>query len=726
MATLTTSYQKIATGSSKTFGYATGYLELWAKYNSQDIANNTTNYSVQLRLVVTGGYIGNYQATNYSLSSTGLTTSSGNLGTGDFTSRTIATITGNVTHNSDGTKSISSSGSFNPTAWGISISVSGSATLPTIPRKSGVSASSPYIGDGVSISIDRKASAFRETLSYKIGSLTGVIVEKTSNTVVVFNTSSIADQIYAQIPNAKEISGTITCDTYSGNTLIGTSTTNFNLYAKESVCKPDVDATIVDTNDRATALTGSNTKFIKYISKPKVTVNATAKKSATIKSYSINLNDGQIQNVKEYTFPKINSNKVTVSTTDSRGYSNSNSKTIDIIDYVQLHINKIEISRPEELSSEAYLSLDGVWFNGNFSDAKPNTLTASYQYKAVNDEGWTEGGTLLPIINGNNFSIYNFLLGNAFDYETEYQFQIYFSDALMTVGSNKADVITLPKGEEIVAIGEDKVWINGNVEVKGGESVGGNLWVSQASGDTYCSAKREGGNEVWLVSAGASNNHGVYSKATNKWIVRSNGTDVILGDHKTTEILKQVTRPSDANNANMNTCFEYYNDVANIPTSSGFPGWGTVLGFGNTYRQQLAIGNWTNGGKRVAIRSAVNGEWTGWGHLELQPSVLYDNSSGTSGTVTLSSSAANYSYLEIYYLSYSYKSEKVNAPNGKDVKLHSVRYTNGAIYDLYKVLTISGTNMTVKSEYRVGDFTTSLEVASKPGQIKVVKVLGYL
>ena len=113
MATLTTNYQKIGTGSAQSFGYATGYLELYAKYNSQSIANNTTNYSVQLRLVVTSGYIGNYQATNYSLSSTGLTTSSGNLGSGDYTSRTIATITGNVTHNGDGKKSINSSGSIN-------------------------------------------------------------------------------------------------------------------------------------------------------------------------------------------------------------------------------------------------------------------------------------------------------------------------------------------------------------------------------------------------------------------------------------------------------------------------------------------------------------------------------------------------------------------------------------------------------------------------------------
>ena len=127
---LTTSFQKIATGTSKTYGQATGYLELWAKYNSQDVANNKSNVTVELRLVVTVGYIGNYQATYWSIS--GDLSASGNLGSGSYTSRTLGTATGDITHESDGTKSVSFSGSFNPTAWGSSMSVSGSATLPTL------------------------------------------------------------------------------------------------------------------------------------------------------------------------------------------------------------------------------------------------------------------------------------------------------------------------------------------------------------------------------------------------------------------------------------------------------------------------------------------------------------------------------------------------------------------------------------------------------------------
>ena len=135
MAQLTTSYQRIAQGTAKAFGQTTSRVDIYAKYNSQSIANNTTNYSVQLRLVkVSGGYIGEYTGTTVKLSSTGLTSYNASGGTGDFTSKTLCTITGDVVHSGDGTKSISASGSMQFKAWGQTISASGSATLPTIPR----------------------------------------------------------------------------------------------------------------------------------------------------------------------------------------------------------------------------------------------------------------------------------------------------------------------------------------------------------------------------------------------------------------------------------------------------------------------------------------------------------------------------------------------------------------------------------------------------------------
>ena len=460
MKTLTTSWQLI---DQKYIGTSGGnlYVRLYARYSEQDITNNRTYVYYQGRSYYENGtYIQDDQGT-IAVSGTNASYQSAGCARPTTGESVSVTTSGWVSHKSDGTGSASGSATINFPNWGWSGTASGSFTLPTIPRASEVACSSPYIGDNAIISIDKKSSAFTNTVTYKIGTLTGTIATKTSSTTLQLNTSAIADQIYALIPNDKEIQGTIYCTTYNGDTQIGdTKSTTFNLYAKESVCKPDVSATIVDTNTSVTDITD---KFIKYISKPKVTINATAKNSATITNYSINLNDGQTSNLQENTFDTIGSNKVTVSATDSRGYSNSADVNLDMIDYIKLHINTISITRPEGTSNEAILNCNGAYYNGSFTDEVSNTLTVTFKYRLSGATEWTDGGSITPTIENNTFKFTNLSFGELFDYNEEYQFKIILQDKFMTVGDLDSDIITLPKGQEVVAIGEDDVWMYGNV-----------------------------------------------------------------------------------------------------------------------------------------------------------------------------------------------------------------------------------------------------------------------
>lgn len=460
MATLTTSWQLIDQTYLGTSG-GNLYVRLYARYSEQDITNNRTYVYYQARSYYENStYIQDNQGT-IAVSGTGASYQSAGC-TRPTTGESVSvTTSGWVSHNSDGTGSASGSATINFLNWGWSGTASSSFTLPTIPRASEVACSSPYIGDNAIISIDKKSSAFTNTVTYKIGTLTGTVATKTSSTTLQLNTSAIADQIYALIPNDTEIQGTIYCTTYNGSTQIGnTKSTTFNLYAKESVCKPDVSATIVDINTSVTDITD---KFIKYISKPKVTINATAKNSATITNYSINLNDGQTSNLQENTFDTIGSNKVTVSATDSRGYSNSTDVTLDMIDYIKLHINTISITRPEGTSNEAILNCDGAYYNGSFTDEVSNTLTATFKYRLSGATDWTDGGSITPTIENNTFNFFDLSLGESFDYNEEYQFKIILQDKFLTIGSSDADIITLPKGQEVVAIGEDDVWMYGDL-----------------------------------------------------------------------------------------------------------------------------------------------------------------------------------------------------------------------------------------------------------------------
>ena len=459
MKTLTTSWQLI---EQKYIGTSGGnlYARLYARYSEQDITNNRTYVYYQGRSYYENGtYIQDDQGT-IAVSGTGASYQSAGCARPTTGESVSVTTSGWVSHNSDGTGSASGSATINFPNWGWSGTASGSFTLPTIPRASEVACSSPYIGDNAIISIDKKSSAFTNTVTYKIGTLTGTVAIKTSSTTLQLNTGAIADQIYALIPNDKEIQGTIYCTTYNGSTQIGdTKSTTFNLYAKESACKPDVSATIVDTNTSVTDITD---KFIKYISKPKVTINATAKNSATIANYSINLNDGQNSNLQENTFDTIGSNKITVNVTDSRGYKayeNGLDYELDMVDYIKLHVNKFLAIRPEGTSNEVIINLAGVWYNGNFSTTKENTLSASYQYKNANDAEWTTGGSLTLSIAGNTFKIENLSLGTIFDYNEEYVFKLTISDLLMTI----TETMQVPKGQEVWWESEDGIGVNGNI-----------------------------------------------------------------------------------------------------------------------------------------------------------------------------------------------------------------------------------------------------------------------
>lgn len=378
----------------------------------------------------------------------------------------VATASKTVTHNDEGSKTCPVSATWNTSGTYScgTASASGSMILTKIPRASGIACSSPYIGDVGTITIDRKAATFTNTVTYDIGGITGTVATKTSSTTLSLVTEDIVEDIYALIPDTTQIQGTVYCTTYSGDTQIGSTTSaKFNLYAKEADAKPDISATIVDTNESTIAITGNSSKLIKHASKPKVTITATPKYSAEIKSYSINLNDGQTSTLQEATFESIGSDSITVNAIDSRGYGNPQTIALEMIDYTKLHIDIIDISRTEDVSSEAILNASGVWFNGSFSENNTNSLTASFQYKLSGEASWTDGGTLTPTTDGNNFTFENVSLGNIYSYENEYQFKIILSDLLTTVGSENKEAIILPKGQEVVAIGDDTVWVYGDL-----------------------------------------------------------------------------------------------------------------------------------------------------------------------------------------------------------------------------------------------------------------------
>lgn len=361
-----------------------------------------------------------------------------------------------VDHNADGSKTAGisasfSSGEFTPS----SANASGNLPLTTIPRASSVTATNADISSATSININRASSSFTHTLKYSFGSLSGTIVSKTSQTSYGW---TVPTTFYAQIPNAKTGTCTITCETYNGNTLIGTKTTTFTVTANETLCKPTITGSVVDSNQTTINLTGDNTKLVKYYSNAQITFSRSAKNSATITSTKIN---NVSVSSSPYTINGVSTNSFVITVTDSRGYSNTLTLTPTMVNYIPLTA-QVSFFRTEPTTGRVSLNFSGNYFNGSFG-SQNNTLTLKWYYRIKGASSWTTGGTLVRntdyVISGNTYHsgtgsyISDIVLGSNFDYRETYEFKFEFIDKLVS----KNTINNVSKGQPALWWNDDKV-----------------------------------------------------------------------------------------------------------------------------------------------------------------------------------------------------------------------------------------------------------------------------
>ena len=353
-------------------------------------------------------------------------------------------------HNDDGSLnpvSISASSyitsNYSPSGWA-------SCNMSTIARRSSVYATNAEIEGTSVITINKQASIFTHTLTYQFGSLSGTIASNTSASSVNF---TIPTSFYAQIPNGRSGTCTITCITYSNGTNIGSTSTSFTVTCNESKCRPNVSATVVDVNQTTVNLTGDSSKLVRYKSTARITPSATAKNSASITSKSV-----EGQTVSSYLdISNVSKNSFSISATDSRSFVTSITKTATMIEYVQLTCNAI-FKRVNQTSSIVNLTYSGNYFSGSFG-ATSNILTMSWKYREKGASEWIAGGTLSPTISGNTYSG-NIQCGANFDYEKSYEFMVEFADKVDTLNTG---AITLPKGLGSLEIYDKAIKANGEV-----------------------------------------------------------------------------------------------------------------------------------------------------------------------------------------------------------------------------------------------------------------------
>ena len=432
-------------------------IDVWMEYllGQQSVAGNYTPITVYFYAALNPGYSSTTKMDKGLHSALKV---NGQAGTGvtdggyDFSSASVINLlgsyTGNIAHESDGSKSVSLAGSFTTKSAYISGgSVSHTVTLPTIPRASTIGATDADIGKTSLIAIIVKSAAYSHSVAYQFGSLSGYINAEGQavSTESKFTATTVAFQIpesfYTQIPASTTGKCTLFCRTYAGNTQVGeTKTTVFTVTAAQSACSVSVTGTVEDVNPVTLALTGNKKRLVFQHSTARCTINAQAKNSASIISMVVsgmNLPGGVLE------IPNIETTELEFWAVDSRGYAGMDiDENLQMIPYIPLS-NLASVNRNDPVSGNATLRLSGSYWNGNFG-LVANSLTVQYR---IDGGEWITAADAVSIGNGTYSGVVRL---SGLDYTRAYGLEVKVADALC----QQTKQLTVYKGYPVFEWGE--------------------------------------------------------------------------------------------------------------------------------------------------------------------------------------------------------------------------------------------------------------------------------
>ena len=382
--------------------------------NSTSVANNTSNITCTATFSAGSTYWSTSHSStltiywhdnreNYDRQVASITFS----GINQYGSKT-ASGTINVTHKDDGTLSGYAYAYFNKgsttTAWACN---SGGVTtswtaLTTIARASQPSINtwpqnSPdfNIGDTITIHMNRKSTAFTHTVTLYFGNYSYQIATGVTDNCKL-NTSTIANELYQQIPNASVGEGNITVITYNGSTQIGTKSCLF--YAHVVNSSPTFNAEYQDINSRTIAITDDNQQLIRNNSTLQIAIsNASAKNYATLSSLTAVINGTTYTGSLRGTGGSIDVGTLNLSSnttaqvilTDSRGISTTQNLNLIILDWV-LPTAIITLQRQNNFYSETDINV-----NAEYSSLdNKNTISIKVREKKASDSTYGSYTTL--------------------------------------------------------------------------------------------------------------------------------------------------------------------------------------------------------------------------------------------------------------------------------------------------------------------------------------------
>lgn len=422
--------------------------------NSQSVTSNSTTIGWVMELIATGsGRISATSTQAWKVVVNGTTYSgSSNVGIANNTTKTLASGTTTIPHNSDGSKTFSYSfeqyfGITFSGVWIATKSGSGSGTLDSIARTSvpTVSASSIDMGGTITIYTNRASTDLIHDLAYSFAGGSWVDIAKGVAASYTWATPDLS----TSIPNAASGTLTIRSTSRKDGVAIGSATVTVTLKVPTSVVPTISSVAVTDATAGIAAQFGA---YVQDQSALKIAITAAGAKGSTISRYHTTV-AGFAHTGQSFTTYQLKTSgdmNVVVTVTDSRGRTASKTVAIRVLPYTAPATTEFRAYRSDE---NGYAKDDGTRLSVSYaysvaSVGGKNTASMAIAYKRQDSDTWTnlatgsdlEGSGIRFFYNGPTFS-------------TDYQY-----DIRMTVtdwfGASTTYTVTLSTADVVMDISD--------------------------------------------------------------------------------------------------------------------------------------------------------------------------------------------------------------------------------------------------------------------------------
>ena len=461
MTYITNSWSEIARKETNTSSKVVWIVK--ARLLSQDKVKNQSKFEVQL----------GSQSTYGNASSSGVKVSgdlTANLGyinvPKDYKMWTSDSFT--IDHDSLGnatkTVDVSITAAYSP----LNASMRGYITFPTIPRENTVSSSGTEINGShkCSITVSKKHSSFSSTVWVEFGSIKKVLGTKSSDTDFSFVIPTEWANVF---PNAQSKRAYVYCETFSGDTKIGSKTSDYMTLSVGQEFAPKLTNALVKELNPAILAKGEN---ITLIGKSKKQLSATveAQLYSTIKEVYVisdsvrcsTLHNTSGSEYMDYTTTNKSGNFGFVAV-DSRGLVSRALVETTAYYYTEPTLKELVFKRNTPTGDSGLIKSNGEYFNqlSNTIKVEPLIFKDSVQVDVPMD-------TATVSTNGIDWSFNKSIL-SGLNYDESFTLKLKISDDF----TSHIQQISLPPSTPTFLVGKKTVKVNDYLIISKDGSVGG-------------------------------------------------------------------------------------------------------------------------------------------------------------------------------------------------------------------------------------------------------------